>query len=132
MKNCHVHEASSALVSPDGSPASASQDEVDVGESSPAAPRALARSHAFQGVKRPRGVHGLAQFLDLEAGVDSEGDPEGDSSDEEEEVDLAVYFAGHNLDPQTQIGICRTYANYLAALVRKRVQQREQKSKEHF
>jgi len=32
--------------------------------------------------------------------------------------DLASYFAEFGLHPVDQIGICRTYANYLAQLVR--------------
>lgn len=36
----------------------------------------------------------------------------------EETVDLGVYFAQFNLPHASQIALCRTYANYLAALTR--------------
>lgn len=36
----------------------------------------------------------------------------------EDEPDLASYFSKFGLDPSSQIAMCRTYANYLAALVR--------------
>jgi len=38
--------------------------------------------------------------------------------DEQQVPDLASYFAQFGLHPVDQIGICRTYANYLAQLVR--------------
>lgn len=63
-------------------------------------PPPLVRAHAVAG-KRPRGV----LFEDEDDVL-------------EETVDLGVYFAQFGLSHASQIALCRTYANYLAALTR--------------
>lgn len=82
-------------------------------------PRVLRRANALVGGKRPSSMNAYAPRSESESeGNDSgsgEGDePEGDRGD----IDLALYFARFQLPPTSQIALCRTYANYLAALAR--------------
>ncbi len=43
---------------------------------------------------------------------------EGWGSEEPGEPDLALYFGRFGLERESQVAMCRTYANYLAALAR--------------
>lgn len=75
---------------------SGSSNHEDSGDEEPK----LRRSGAFAG-KRPRNLFGDFEEADVE-----------------QSPDLASYFAQFGLPNESQIAMCRTYANYLAALTR--------------
>lgn len=99
------------------SSSSGDEEEEDEEDEEEDAGRSLQRSQAFietqKGFKRPF-------FLEAE--------------EEEEELcdgtpDLAEYFAKFGLPNESQIAMCRTYANYLAALTRPKKYNKTEKKK---
>lgn len=72
----------------------------------------LTRSSATVGFKRPL-------YEDLEDMDGDSGDESGSVMSEDEEPDLASFFSlFKHIQAETQIALCRSYANYLANKIR--------------
>jgi len=112
-----LQEASSQRISPDecGQPPFDSEEEIEDVEDPrcPPAPRKPSVSFA-----RKEPYHSKKRVLQDEPSSSGEEIFDEEDLDMDDNPDLATYFDGYELDAFAQIAMCRTYANYLSAMMR--------------